>query len=51
MIFQFKESKNLAAAYGLAVTGTMAITGIMMTAIFYIKVRSSNRQLQLIVQL
>jgi KUP system potassium uptake protein len=30
----FRESKNLAAAYGLAVTGTMTITGIMMTWIF-----------------
>ena len=30
----FKKSENLAAAYGLAVTGTMAITGIMMTIIF-----------------
>jgi len=30
----FKKSDNLAAAYGLAVTGTMAITGIMMTLIF-----------------
>jgi KUP system potassium uptake protein len=30
----FKESGNLAAAYGLAVTGTMFITGIMMTIIF-----------------
>lgn len=30
----FKKSENLAAAYGLAVTGTMAITGIMMTVIF-----------------
>jgi KUP system potassium uptake protein len=30
----FKESKNLAAAYGLAVTGTMLITGIMMIMIF-----------------
>jgi KUP system potassium uptake protein len=30
----FKESGNLAAAYGLAVTGTMLITGIMMTVIF-----------------
>ena len=30
----FKKSENLAAAYGLAVTGTMAITGIMMTMIF-----------------
>jgi KUP system potassium uptake protein len=30
----FKESGNLAAAYGLAVTGSMSITGIMMTLIF-----------------
>ena len=30
----FKESKELAAAYGLAVTGTMTITGLMMTWIF-----------------
>ena len=35
MMLVFKESSNLAAAYGLAVTGTMSITGIMMTAIFY----------------
>ena len=30
----FRKSENLAAAYGLAVTGTMTITGIMMTNIF-----------------
>jgi len=30
----FRRSENLAAAYGLAVTGTMAITGVMMTMIF-----------------
>lgn len=30
----FRKSENLAAAYGLAVTGTMAITGVMMTMIF-----------------
>ncbi|KAB0672530.1 KUP/HAK/KT family potassium transporter [Oryzomonas sagensis] len=30
----FKKSDNLAAAYGLAVTGTMTITGIMMVMIF-----------------
>jgi KUP system potassium uptake protein len=30
----FGKSENLAAAYGLAVTGTMTITGIMMTWIF-----------------
>jgi KUP system potassium uptake protein len=37
IIFQFKESNRLAAAYGLAVTGTMTLTGIMMTAIFYLR--------------
>ncbi len=33
----FKESHRLAAAYGLAVTGTMVLTGILMTMIFYRK--------------
>jgi len=37
IMFQFKESHRLAAAYGLAVTGTMALTGIMMTAIFHLR--------------
>ncbi|WP_410507349.1 KUP/HAK/KT family potassium transporter [Methanosarcina hadiensis] len=35
MIFIFEESSRLAAAYGLAVTGTMTITGLLMTSIFY----------------
>jgi KUP system potassium uptake protein len=35
MIIIFKESSSLAAAYGLAVTGTMTITGMLMTSIFY----------------
>jgi KUP system potassium uptake protein len=30
----FKSSEHLAAAYGLAVTGTMTITGVMMTMIY-----------------
>lgn len=34
---QFRESSRLAAAYGLAVTGTMTLTGIMMTWIFYLR--------------
>ncbi len=34
IMVEFRESSKLAAAYGLAVSGTMAITGIMMTAIF-----------------
>ncbi len=37
IMFDFKESHRLAAAYGLAVTGTMALTGMMMTWIFYLK--------------
>ncbi|HSA06802.1 MAG TPA: KUP/HAK/KT family potassium transporter [Candidatus Gastranaerophilales bacterium] len=36
-IFVFKESSNIAAAYGLAATGTMSITGIMMSMIFYLR--------------
>lgn len=39
MIFEFRDSHRLAAAYGLAVTGTMSITGLMMTLIFYLKGR------------
>ncbi|MBI5097963.1 MAG: KUP/HAK/KT family potassium transporter [Nitrospirae bacterium] len=37
IMLQFGESSRLAAAYGLAVTGTMTITGIMMTWIFYLR--------------
>jgi KUP system potassium uptake protein len=37
IMFLFKESNRLAAAYGLAVTGTMSLTGVMMTAIFYLR--------------
>ena len=37
IIFLFKESNKLAVAYGLAVTGTMTLTGIMMTMIFYLR--------------
>ena len=35
----FEQSQRLAAAYGLAVTGTMTLTGILMTFIFYKKKR------------
>jgi len=37
IIMEFRESSRLAAAYGLAVTGTMTLTGIFMTWIFYLK--------------
>jgi KUP system potassium uptake protein len=41
IMLQFKESSRLAAAYGLAVTGTMFLTGILMTWIFYLKNRKA----------
>jgi KUP system potassium uptake protein len=37
IMYEFKESHRLAAAYGLAVTGTMTLTGIMITWIFYLR--------------
>ena len=37
VMFLFKQSEYLAEAYGLAVTGTMTLTGILMTWIFYLK--------------
>lgn len=37
VMFMFRESSSLAAAYGLSVTGTMTITAIMMIWIFHIK--------------
>ncbi|MGE4317538.1 MAG: KUP/HAK/KT family potassium transporter [Deferribacterales bacterium] len=33
----FKNSEHMAAAYGLAVTGSMTITGLMMSFIFFIR--------------
>lgn len=35
IMYVFQESSKLAAAYGLAVTGTMSVTGTMMTWIFF----------------
>ncbi|MEK6531716.1 MAG: KUP/HAK/KT family potassium transporter [Deltaproteobacteria bacterium] len=37
IMYEFKESHKLAAAYGLAVTGTMSITGILMSWIFIMR--------------
>ena len=37
IMMEFQESSRLAAAYGLAVTGTMTLTGVMMVWIFYLK--------------
>ncbi|WP_415237883.1 KUP/HAK/KT family potassium transporter [Seleniivibrio woodruffii] len=36
-MFVFKSSGHMAAAYGLAVTGSMTVTGIMITTIFFIR--------------
>jgi KUP system potassium uptake protein len=44
-MLKFKESDHLAAAYGLAVSGTMVITSSIMTAIFYLR---KNRYKQLL---
>ncbi len=37
IMVEFRESSRLAAAYGLAVSGTMFLTGVMMTSIFYLR--------------
>lgn len=37
VILMFKESANLASAYGFAVTGTFTITGIMISTIFLLR--------------
>lgn len=37
IMVEFRESHRLAAAYGLAVTGAMFMTGVMMIVIFYLQ--------------
>lgn len=37
IILIFKESANLASAYGFAVTGTITLTGIMIATIFFLR--------------
>jgi KUP system potassium uptake protein len=49
IMIEFGESQRLAAAYGLAVTGTMTITGLMMTWIFYLKKKPLFSMLSFIV--
>jgi len=49
IMIEFRQSSNLAAAYGLAVTGTMTLTGIFMTWIFYLKRKIGRAALSLIV--
>ena len=48
---EFGESSRLAAAYGLAVTGTMTLTGILMTWIFYLLKKKTLAVVALIVTL
>lgn len=42
VLILFRESRSLAAAYGLAVTGDMVLTGIMMSWIFYLRKKLSK---------
>lgn len=49
MIFIFQESSRLAAAYGLAVSGTMTITGMLMTSIFYHRKQTSKAVISLFI--
>jgi KUP system potassium uptake protein len=49
IMFEFKASHSLAAAYGLAVTGTMTLTGIMMTWIFYLRKKIFNATVSLFI--
>ena len=49
IMVEFRESHRLAGAYGLAVTGTMALTGIMMAWIFYLKSQVGKFALSLLI--
>jgi KUP system potassium uptake protein len=51
IIKEFRESSKLAAAYGLAVTGTMTLTGIFMTWIFYFRKKFGRSALSFVVTL
>jgi KUP system potassium uptake protein len=49
IIKEFRESARLAAAYGLAVTGTMTLTGIFMTWIFTLRRKYGHAAVSLLV--
>ncbi len=49
IMFEFKESNRLASAYGLAVSGIMVLTGIMMAWIFYLRNKMSKFTIALLV--
>ena len=49
IMFEFRESHKLAAAYGLAVTGTMTLTGFMMIWIFHARKKPALSALALFI--
>ena len=49
IMLEFQESSRLAAAYGLAVTGTMTLTGIMMICIFALRKKTFLTSLAVLV--
>ncbi len=49
IIKEFRESSKLAAAYGLAVTGTMTLTGVFMTWIFKLRKQYGHAAVSLLV--
>jgi KUP system potassium uptake protein len=51
VLVEFRESHRLAYAYGLAVTGTMSLTGIMMTWIFFKRNNRGRAFLSLLVSI
>lgn len=51
IMMEFQESSKLAAAYGLAVTGTMTLTAVMMAWIFYLKKKPQLSAISLLVAL
>lgn len=51
IMHEFRKSSNLAAAYGLAVTGTMTLTGIMMTWIYSLRGKYGRTLVSILVTL
>jgi KUP system potassium uptake protein len=51
IMHEFRRSSDLAAAYGLAVTGTMTLTGIMMTWIFSLRRKYGRMLVSILVTL
>jgi KUP system potassium uptake protein len=49
VMYIFGESHKLAAAYGLAVTGTMTLTGVMMTWIFHLRKKNHLAVISLLI--